>query len=53
MQLAVDSAEPFEIEVRDWSQGLPELPGFTVEPRADDMMPSAHDLADATMVRWT
>ncbi|MGE0227504.1 MAG: M28 family peptidase [Dehalococcoidia bacterium] len=51
--LRVDSPEPFEIEVHDWSQGLPDFRGLTIRPRPDGMMPSAHDLADTTMVRRT
>jgi hypothetical protein len=50
IELTLGSAAPFEVELHDWSQGLPARAGFTIEARPSEMMTSAHDLADTTMV---
>jgi hypothetical protein len=51
--LTIEPAGPLAIELHDWSQGLPAIAGFSIEPRPTNMFPSAHDLADTTMVRKT
>ncbi len=51
--LTTPNADALRVEVEDWSQGLPDLDGFTLEPRPSHMFASAHDLADTTMLRAT
>jgi hypothetical protein len=52
LTVETDAATPFKLGVEDLSYGLPEAPGLTVRPRADDMMPvPSYRTSDTTVVR--
>jgi hypothetical protein len=53
LELTLGNREAFEVEVRDSSNGLPEIPGFDVRPRPPDMIPAVYDLTDTTNVTRT
>jgi hypothetical protein len=51
LTLAVRSTDAIELAVTEATYGLPQIPGLTVQPRADDQMPAAGFPPDATIVR--
>jgi hypothetical protein len=53
LTLEVRSSSPLGIAVTDTSYGLPSLPGFTFQPRPDDMMPSSNStfIENATVLK--
>jgi hypothetical protein len=53
LTLAVQSTKVVALAVTEITYGLPEIPGLTVRPRADDQMPAAGFPPDATVVRKT
>jgi hypothetical protein len=53
LSLRVQADGPFEVEVRDWTPGLPAVQGLNVRPRPDHMVPAAFDLTDTTMIKKT
>lgn len=50
VKLAFPSTGPASIRVEDRSNGLPEIPGMTIEPRPADTMPAPYEMADPTIV---
>jgi hypothetical protein len=53
LALTLATNEPFDIEVNDWTAGLPEISGFQYEARPDHMIPAVFDLTDTTRVTKT
>jgi hypothetical protein len=50
LTLRVASAAPVKITVQDLSNGLPNIPGMTIQPRPATLMPAPRDWLDPTMV---
>jgi hypothetical protein len=50
LTLRVASAAPVKITVQDLSNGLPSIPGMTINPRPADLMPAPRDWLDPTIV---
>lgn len=50
LTLWVASAAPVKITVQDLSNGLPSVPGLTIQPRPSDLMPTPRGWLDPTIV---
>lgn len=48
--LKTKSGKPFHLRLVERSYGLPEIPGSTFKPRAEDMIPAPFSVSDATLV---
>lgn len=53
LTLQVNPAQPVSFRVSDQSYGLPELPGMTIRPRPDHMIPAPLPYSDSTLVTKT
>lgn len=53
LTLEVKSAQPMTMLFVERSEGLPQVPGLTVRPRPDYLIPSSFAASDATLVRKT
>jgi hypothetical protein len=54
LDITVASAGPVSVIVQDRRLGIPKIPGVTIAPRPDWMMPAPlNDVADSTIVRRT
>lgn len=50
LTLSITSAAPVKITVQDLSNGLPTIPGVTIQPRPAYLMPAPRDWLDPTIV---
>jgi hypothetical protein len=53
LDLTISSNDPFDVEIRDSSNGLPRIPAFELPQRSADMVPAVYDLTDTTNVTRT
>ena len=53
LTMTVQSPDAITVELIETSYGLPQVPGLTIQPRADDQMLAAGLPPDATIVRRT
>lgn len=50
INLSVRSTGPVQVDLTDYSNGLPDVPGMEVEPRPPEFMPAPYDFRDPTAV---